>query len=643
MATDKVQLGEEPTWELVYKRNKVERLKDEKDPMTVREELPEFVEDGYEAIPEEDIVRLYWWGVAHDKPKVGTFMVRMKVPSGRISPDELRGVGKISEKYGDNYSELTTRMGIQLHNVELEHLGDTLDAIEEVGLTTAGAEGDTVRNVTGCPVADIDPHALFDVTPKIDEVHEYFGGNPEYSDLPRKLKFTLTACPMQCSGPEFHGVGLIAAEQDGQKGFGVVAGGGLSSTPRMARDLGIFVPWDDTIPVLEAITNAWQEDLRYRKSRAKSRIKFMVDDYGPEAIREKVEQRVGKEFEDFEAPEPAGGDSGHLGINEQKQEGKYYIGYSVPQAWVMGDQLQALADVVDDVDGDVRFTRLQNFLLANIPEDEVDRVVDEVEEIGFPLDRNELYGHSVACTSHQYCNYSVTETKGKADEILDELTDRFGRDVEDLTVFVDGCPHACAHHWMGNIGLQGTTARGEDGKIEAYDITVDGGLGDDADIGKPLFRRVPHEDANEVVHRLVEAWLEERYDRGASNGDYTFKDFAEETSDAELKAIGLDKDEIDEEDETHVTLRLTGPLLDYTGGIENLETRAVRAHDVGRLIELSTRRYTALQSQIIDEDGELTDNVNLFLNEEDIRSLDGLDTELEAGDEVMALPALSGG
>lgn len=639
----KVKLGEEPTWELVYKRNKVERLKREKDPMSVREEFPDFIDEGYEAIPEEDIVRMYWWGIAHDKPKVGTFMVRMKVPSGRISPEELRGVGKISEKYGDNYSELTTRMGIQLHNVELDHLEDTLSAIEDTGLTTAGAEGDTVRNVTGCPVADIDPHALFDVTPKIDEVHEYFGGNPEYSDLPRKLKFTLTACPMQCSGPEFHGVGLIAVENDGRKGFTVVCGGGLSSTPRMARDLGIFVPLDETIDVLEAITNIWQEDLRYRKSRAKSRIKFMVDDYGPDGVREEIERRLGREFERMEAPEPEEGDSAHLGINEQKQDGLYYIGYSVPQAWVMGDQLQAIADVVDEIGGDIRFTRLQNFLLANIPEDRIDWVVDEIEEIGFPLDRNTIYGNSVACTSHQYCNYSVTETKGKADEILEELNEEFGEEIEGLTVFVDGCPHACAHHWVGNIGLQGTTARGEDGgKVEAYDVTVNGGLGDESSIGKPLLRRVPNEDAVEVVKRLVEGWLEERRDYDG-DGDFTFKDFCEAHPDTELKALALDKEEVESAQETHVTLRLSGPLLDYTGGIENLETRATRAHDVERLVELATRRYKALQSHILDGDGEVNENINLFVNDEDIRGLDGLETELEAGDEVVALPALSGG
>lgn len=640
----KIRLGDEPTWELVYKRNKVERLKREKDPMGIVDEFPDLIDLGYEDIPEEDIVRLYWYGIAHDKPKVGTFMVRLKVPCGRVTTDQLRGVGKISEEYGDNYSELTTRMGIQLHKVRLEHLPKVLQAIQDTGLTTTGAEGDTVRNVTGCPIADIDPHAAFDVLPKINEVHDFFAGNPDYSDLPRKLKFTLTGCPLQCSGPEFHGVGLIAVEHQGQKGWAVVVGGGLSSTPRMARDLGIFVPIDETLDVLRAITDEWQEDLRYRVSRAKSRIKFMVDDYGPAGVRKKIEERLGREFPDFEAPEPEEGDSGHLGIHPQKQDGLHYIGYSVPQAWVMGDQLQAIADIVDEVDGDVRFTRLQNFLVGNVPENEVDWVVDEIEKVGFPLDRNKIYGNSVACTSHKYCNYSVTETKGKADEILNELNERFGREIEGLTVFVDGCPHACAHHWVGNIGLQGTTTRSDDGqKLEAYDITLRGGLGDEASIGEPLLRRVPNEDATEVVVRLVEGWLEERRKLNGKADEYTFRKFCDERSDAELKALALDDEEIAERPETHVTLRLTGPLLSYTGGIENLETRATRARNVGRLVELSTRRYKALQAQILNEDDELNDNVNLFVNDEDIRGLDGLDTELEAGDEVLALPALSGG
>src|SRR5699024_7371583 len=155
--TKKIRLGGEDTsWELIYKRNKIERMKRDKDPLAIVDELPKFIEDGYEDIPEDDIVRLYWHGIVHDKPKVGTFMIRLKVPSGMVTADQIRGVGRIAEKYGDNYSELTTRMGIQLHKVKLEHLPEAVKEIQATGLSNKGAEGDTVRNITGCSLVGID-------------------------------------------------------------------------------------------------------------------------------------------------------------------------------------------------------------------------------------------------------------------------------------------------------------------------------------------------------------------------------------------------------------------------------------------------------------------------------------------------------
>src|SRR5690606_22880929 len=271
----------EPTWERVLKRNSIERMKEEKFPLDIVDELPQLIDMGYEAVPEEDIVRLNWWGLTHDKPKVGTFMVRVKVPGGLITPEQLRGIGRVAQEYGRDYTELTTRQGIQLHWVRLDQLPEVLQAIQAAGLTTVGGEGDTVRNITSCPVAGIEPGEVFDVRPVIEQAAAFFWGNRDYSNLPRKHKYTISACPFQCNAPEIHDVALLAVIKDGREGFAVRAGGGLSSTPRLARDLDIFVPVEETIDVLRAITDTWQSNLRYRVSRAKARIKFLVDDYGP--------------------------------------------------------------------------------------------------------------------------------------------------------------------------------------------------------------------------------------------------------------------------------------------------------------------------------------------------------------------------
>jgi ferredoxin-nitrite reductase len=636
-----VQAAAAPTWEVVLKRNSIERLKQEKFPLDIVHELPELIARGYEAIPEEDIVRLNWWGLTHDKPKVGAFMVRIKVPGGRITPAQLVGVGEIARRYGRNYGELTTRQGIQLHWVRLEQLPEVLEAVQATGLTTVGGEGDTVRNVTSCPVAGVDREELFDVRPVVEAVARFFYGNRDYSNLPRKHKYTISACPAQCNAPEIHDVALVGVIQDGRPGFAVRVGGGLSATPRLSRDLGVFVPAEPVegvVEVLRAITDTWQHDLRYRLSRAKARIKFLVDDYGPEALREMVEARLGRRLEDGRAPEPAR-DTDHLGVHPQKQPGRVYVGVPVPMGWITGDQLVALGQLVGSFHGEVRFTRMQNLIVTGVPEEQLPEVVRELAALGLDPHRNPVYGRSIACTDHRFCNYSVAETKGKLREILEELERRFGEAVADLRIYTDGCPHACAHHWVGDIGLQGTTTlhpeRGV--RVEAYDVCLRGGLGTRAAIGKPLVRRVPEDRIVEVVARLVEAWLRERARRGR---EFTFRDFVDARTDDQLRALALGEVVEDETPPHRPVVRVPGMLLAYSGGADRLE---VDARTVREALDALRGRYPELAAQILTPQGDVHPSVNLFVGEEDVRGLGGLDTPLRPGDELTILPALAGG
>ncbi len=274
-----------PDWELVLKRNPVERLKQEKSPLGILGELPALIAAGYESVPEEDIVRLKWWGLYHDKPKVGTFMLRIKIAGGKLSPAGFRAIGEISNEFGRGDGEISTRQNIQLHWLELASLPEVFERMHAAGLTSAGGCGDAVRNITGCPLAGIDANELFDAQPIVDEAAEFFYGNPDYSDLPRKHKITIAACTDRCNAPEINCISLVGVVHEGFEGFAVLVGGGLASVPRIARDLGVFVPKEESIEVLRALLDAWKEDLTYRVSRVKSRMKFMMDDYGPEGMR----------------------------------------------------------------------------------------------------------------------------------------------------------------------------------------------------------------------------------------------------------------------------------------------------------------------------------------------------------------------
>jgi sulfite reductase beta subunit-like hemoprotein len=505
----------EPSWELVHKRNSIERMKAEKGGLSILADLPALIASGYEEVPEEDMVRLQWYGAYHDKPKLGFFMLRAKIPGGDLDPRQLRTLGELSRTFGRNHGELTTRQNIQLHWIEMARLPEVLATLEGIGFPSRGACGDNVRNVTGCPVSGIDRGELFDCRPLLAEIASYFVSKPEFADLPRKHKITVAACPHQCNAPEIHCIALVGTLRDGVQGFGVRVGGGLSSFPRLADDLGVFVPAGEAIPVLEAILDVWRTDLRYRLSRARARLKFMVHDLGPAAFRARVEERLGRKLDDGACPPGPAGEHDHTGIHPQIQDGLVYAGFPVHLGLITGDQMVALADLSETYGGGIRFTRRQNFLLTDVPEGRVDEVVARVGEIGFPINAGGLRELSIACTGDPYCNYTVAETKGRLDDIVTHLERVFGAAVAGLRINLDGCPHACSHHWIGDIGLQGTTLRerGASGeKLQGYDLFLRGGLGREAAIGRPVLRRVPGDVVHLVMENLFRSYLDARRD-----------------------------------------------------------------------------------------------------------------------------------
>src|SRR5215207_9774227 len=389
----------EITWDLVRKRNSVEQ---EKPGLDVIHDLPAMIAAGYEAVPEEDFVRMQWYGLYHDKPKLGYFMLRVKTPGGVLTPAKLRTMGELSQRFGRAY-------------------------------------GDNVRTITGCPVAGIDGAELFEVQPLIEEATRFFIENREYSDLPRKHKITISACPHQCNAPEIHCIALIAALREGEPGFAVRVGGGLSTWPRLADDLGVWLPAGEAIPVLQAIVDVWRLDLKYRMSRAKARLKFMVNDLGAAGLRARVEERLGRRLADGAVPLAPEEEHDHTGVHPQRQAGLFYAGFPVHLGLMNGETMLRVADLAESWGGEIRLTRRQNFILSHIPEGRVAEVVRAAEALGFPLKGAGLRGASIACTGDPFCNYTVAETKGKLQEIVNHLERVFGDAVAGLRLNLDGC------------------------------------------------------------------------------------------------------------------------------------------------------------------------------------------------------------
>jgi sulfite reductase beta subunit-like hemoprotein len=519
------------TQEEVLKRNSVERMKLEKHPFDVIHDIPRFIEMPYEDIPEEDILRMQWYGLYHDKPKVGEFMIRVKIANGTLTADQLQTIGEFSIQHGQNSGELTTRQCIQIHHVRLKSMPHMFEVFKAAGLANAGACGDNLRNITGCPVAGIEPEELFDVRPVIAACVTAFSGNREYGNLPRKHKHTISACPYHCNAPEIHDIALVGTRQGGKDGFAIWVGGGLSAVPRIGKALGCFIEPHEAVEVLGGLMDVWRTDLRYRMSRAKARFKFMIMDDGPERTLERLQEQLGRSLTPLEEnPRPVGRTE-HMGIRPQKQEGLFYIGFPVFPGLMSGEQMIEVAAVMREFGKEFRITREQNFILTDIPEAMIDTVVGRIRDIGFDVNVNPIRGASIGCTGEPHCNFSVGETKPMVVEIVNRLEERFGEQVRGLHMYVDGCPHACGQHWVGDIGLQGTTRTTDTGKVQAYDIILRGALGPAAEIGTPILRRVPSSEAAPMVERLVGAWLE-----GRGDGE-TIQQFFGRHEDAQIGAI----------------------------------------------------------------------------------------------------------
>jgi ferredoxin-nitrite reductase len=304
---------------------------------------------------------------------------------------------------------------------------------------------------------------------------------------------------------------MVGTVKEGREGFAVRVGGGQSSTPRLSRHLGVFVPRERAIDTMRAIIDVWRLTTEYRVSRVKARLKFMIDDYGSAGFRELVEQRLGYAMENLaELPLPDR-EGDHMGVHEQKGSGLFYAGFPARLGVMTGRQMRELAAIAEEIGGDIRLTRRQNFILTGIPEERLSEITDRVGAIGFPLNANGLYASSIGCIGDPHCNYAVVPTKPKLADIISRLVGDFGNQVANLKLNLDGCPHACGQHWTGDIGLQGTTARGPAGEpLEAFDIILRGGLGRDAAIGKPILRRVLSNQVEDYVARLFAAYLDKR-------------------------------------------------------------------------------------------------------------------------------------
>ncbi len=514
------------------KAQRVERLKRAKNAWECLDEIRGFARQGHDSIPPEWLGTYFRsWGIYTQGDGNGViggaggegkatpyFMVRIRIPNGILRSAQVRAVADIAERHARGVADITVRQNIQLHWVAIEALPEILDRLHSVGLTTAGACGDVVRNITGCPLAGLDADEICDASPIALELTRQLGGNSEFYNLPRKFKVSITGCHLWCSYPEINDVALTATtrrrREATETGFSLRVAGGLSTEPHLAVRLNAFVLPQQAARVVRGVAEIFRESEVLRESRERARLKFLFLNHGwtAESFLSELHSRLGFKLDPAEPeqiPEDAYRD--HVGVHAQKQPGYSYVGACVLRGRISADQLKSAAELADHfADGEIRTTIMQNVVLVNVRNENAAAVARGLEAAGLPVAASVFARGTIACTGSEFCKLALTETKGFARWLVEELEDRIPGFDQQLKLHIAGCPNSCGQHWIADIGLEGKKVKVDGRMVDAYYFCVGGAVGRFAAIARPVGYRCAATEVPDAIERLLRAFDEER-------------------------------------------------------------------------------------------------------------------------------------
>jgi len=502
--------------------NKVEKIKLERHPLEVRQAIIEtYSKDlsAMEKVPGE-VERLKWVGIYPQKQGGDAFMMRVKVPGGVLTPEQTKVIGKIAvdfangpipnPHFGNNFLDLTTRQDVQMHWLKMGDIPEVWRRLEEAGITTVQACGDSARNVLCCPVSGLDHEEVIDAYPVAQAINAYFTGNREYANLPRKFKMSVTGCLEDCAQAEINDIGMLPARlEDGTIGFNLRVGGGLSDGPRMASDIDVFVRPEEAVEITRGIAQVYGE-LGNRENRWTNRMRYLVQELGPEGFREELEKRTSFELT------PAGEDltkhyrGDHVGVHPQNEEGLYYVGLNVPVGRMSGEQFIEAGRLAGEYGGEIRLATDQNFIITGVREERLDDLLAEPLLERYSPTPGAFERGVVACTGSEFCRFGIVETKIRAVEWAKEMDERVG-DVgqEAVRMHFSGCSASCAQPQIGDVGFRGETAKTRTSIVEGVDIGLGGSLGRDAAFIDWVEGAKPTDEVPDALVSVFEKFKEE--------------------------------------------------------------------------------------------------------------------------------------
>lgn len=506
----------EKTWATNDKINASEKKKLEKDGLRIFDDIPIYAQNGFASIPQEQWDHFKWAGLYLQRPKeAGYFMMRVNIPSGILTADQFEALGAIGKDYGRDVVDITTRQAIQFHWLTIENIPDILNRLENAGLSSAGACGDITRTIVGNPITGLDRNELFDTSQIVKEVYDFFQRNEDFSNLPRKYKMSISANIHNAANAEINCLSFTPArkEIDGEwvNGFHIKVGGGLSARPYLAEVLDVFIRPEEVKDTAIAITTIFR-DYGYREKRVRSRLKFLIADWGVEKFKEVLEEYTGPLLPQGEDAVTKWNAGYFYGVQPQKQEGLSYVGFNVPVGRLHSDEVFELARVAKKYgNGEIRTCNSQNLIIANIPNEQAEALLQEPIFERITANPNSFIGHAVSCTGIEYCNLALVETKARMTRIAHYLDEKIQLDVP-IRIHIVGCPNSCGQRQIADIGLQGVLMKTKDKKlVEAFEIYVGGTLENGGKFNQKLKGKVDGEQIQLVLEYLLNDFKNEKY------------------------------------------------------------------------------------------------------------------------------------
>lgn len=503
--------------------SKEERIKYEENPLDMWEKILAHASEN--RFPEGgDIFRFKFHGLFYVAPAQDSFMLRLRMPGGLLTAQQMRGLAEMAEDWGAGEAHITTRANMQIRQFQPRDVVRVLMKLQDLGMSSRGSGADNIRNITASPVSGIDPHELLHTLPLAQALNFYISNSRDLYGLPRKFNVAFDGGGSISVVADTNDIAFVATRV--AEGKSVPAGVyfrvqlcGITGHRQFARDCGILLTPDQAVAVAAAMIRVFNEH-GDRTDRKKARLKYLLDRWGVEKFLEETEKRLAFPLlrlpsEECE-PRRAIDRLAHLGVHAQSQPGLFYIGVAVPVGRLSIAQMRALASISDQYGtGEMRLTVWQNLILPNISADNLEAARQAIFAAGLSDSARAFAASAIACTGNKGCRFSSTDTKSHAVQLANYLDDRF-KIEQPLNLHVTGCPHSCAQHYIGDIGLLGMKVGGEEG----YQVLLGGGTDERQGLGRELIAAIRFDDLPRAMERLLAAYMAQRRDN-ESFLDYT--------------------------------------------------------------------------------------------------------------------------